>query len=145
MHSHPKKGTKNKKTFNEFRSFLFLYAYLVRQSNIIVTCYANRMDYFSSVFPFSNAYISNCTKISMNNWKFRFFFTLSNRIQPILITYEFCRIYSTIVPVSFNFLRTKLYASFSPFFLLLKTLFFPLFLQSVGGMLGQSSSDIICI
>ncbi len=62
----------------------------LRNLTSIVRCHASRTDYFSTVFPFSNEYIISCTKISVNNWKFYFVFTLSSHIQPTLITYEFC-------------------------------------------------------
>ncbi len=107
MRSHPKKEQKVKTTFNELWSFLFLCAYLVRQSNIIVRYYANRIDYFLIFFPFSNVYISSRTKISVNSWKFCFFFILSIHIQSVLIACEFCWICNIIVPAGFSFLQTK--------------------------------------
>jgi hypothetical protein len=105
----------------------------LRNLTSIVRCHASRTDYFSTVFPFSNEYIISCTKISVNNWKFYFVFTLSSHIQPTLITYEFCWIYSTIVPASFSFLRMKIVCLFfSSFFLF--------FSQSFVGMAAHNKS-----
>ena len=79
--SSEKRNKKQKQTFNEFWSFLFLCAYLVRQSNIIVRYYASSIDYLSNFFSVFNVYISSPTKISVNNWKFPFHFYSMNLIS----------------------------------------------------------------
>ncbi len=56
-----------------------------------VSTQSGRVDYFSIVFPFCNAYI----------------LSLSSHIKLISVTCELYRIHSIIVPVLFSFFRTK--------------------------------------